>query len=505
MVVKLFLMINFGSLTGQMTAQYVKDQIEQFEKRFCAVKNASREYLQKHVSVKMIASALTSLPADDFDEHKQFLESHLSKIYQAPDHFELFGVLDFHWNYQNYQLLDYLIKKFDLEEIKSEMNIYKEDLQQFRRKTPLKLFCESQKKRDMELPQKFNEMVVKFDWPHNVTLEVVEEFRQEYACHYSLRECAMMLNEIRHGSFIVTWFIPGSIVKKLKANVPVPILRKHFVINLEINGELVYPKTMKKVKDNVHFAGAHPEVLVTQVIEELENADVSTGHRLFSDTKRSSISHIEETEHPCITNCSNFLSVPEMSEIVVNIIAVIAQAKTALESGDVSTGYQLFGDVKKRGVSIMKGTEYLLEQVSAVKKHYKELKTHQEIAALSKQIHHLESVIHAQRGGVSDTRKYLRDVLYFWKVFGQLTEHGIHCATLLQKLSEYLRQHNKQSSLPQHVQTCISSWECIEEKLEKAKDHIVSIDFTCHFCHNSFHGLPHLRDGRFCCSDCITI
>ena len=65
-----------------------------------------------------------------------------------------------------------------------------------------------------------------------------------------------------------------------------------------------------------------------------------------------------------------------MSEIVVkteNVIAVIAQAKTALESGDVSTGYQLFGDTKRSGVSIMKETEYLLERVSAVEKHYKEL------------------------------------------------------------------------------------------------------------------------------------
>ena len=62
-----------------------------------------------------------------------------------------------------------------------------------------------------------------------------------------------------------------------------------------------------------------------------------------------------------------------MSEIVVkteNVIAVIAQAKTALESGDVSTGHQLFSDAKRSGVSIMKETEYLLERVSAVEKHY---------------------------------------------------------------------------------------------------------------------------------------
>lgn len=237
----------------------MQEQIKQFEKRFHALKNASRECLERHkVPVKMIANTLTSLPADDMPDHKLFLESHMSEIYQSPDHFELFGTMDFHWNYQNYHLLDYLIQEFDLEGIKSEMNIYKKDLWQFRKKTPLKLFCESQKKRYIKPPQEFHEMVVKFDWPDKVTLEVVEEFRQEYASHYRLRECAMMLNKVLPGSFIITWLIPVSIVEKLKVKVPVPILRKHFVTNLEISGELVYSKTMKKVKDSMqkHSKGA---------------------------------------------------------------------------------------------------------------------------------------------------------------------------------------------------------------------------------------------------------
>ena len=660
-VVKLSVRIDFGS---QMTIKYVEKQIKRLEKRFHALKKASRECLQRHeVPVKRIVSFLISLPADDVDEHKQFLESRLNDIYygKVTNHSQLFVVLDLYWNYQNYQLLDYLIQDFKLEAIKSDMNMYKKYLQQFRKKTPLKLFCESQRRRHIKPPQEFHKMVVKFDWPDDVTLEVVEEFQQEYASHYRLREYAMMLDVIIPGSFIVTWFIPGSIVEKLKAKVLVSILRKHSVTNLQISGELVYPKPMEKVKDYVQFAGAHPEMseivaknenaiaVVTEVEEALESGDVTTGYRLFGDTKRSSISIVEETEHlpdvlqPSITNFGSFLPTTEMSEIVVkteNVIAVIAQAKTALESGDVSTGYQLFGDAKRSGISIMRETEYLLERVSAVEKHYKELEEaksreigelykketetqqnkegklalmrlkeselqqaqselnsatarldetrrrkeeaerrkrasmvgagvftvltlglgapallgtaafvamaadansdenkakgdiynaktkispcevyvsqyrgeiHQldnEIAALSQQICRLKSEqekIHAQRGEVNDIIKYLRDVLYFWKQFSQLTEHETPLATFLQKLTEYLGQHNKQTtSIPQHVRSYISSWECVEKILEKAKDHI-SINFTCQFCHNSFHSLPHLRDGKFCCSDCFTI
>ena len=183
-----------------MTIQYVQAKIKQFRKRFNALKKSTRECLERlPVPVRRVADALMSLSADDMAEHKQFLESHLSAIYQAPDHSELFGTMNFHWNYLNPQLLDHLIREFNLEGVKGEMKTYKEDLQQFRKKTPLKLFCQSQKKKRIKPPPDFYEVVAEFDWPDDVTLEVVEEFRQEYANHYSLQECAMMLNNVLPG------------------------------------------------------------------------------------------------------------------------------------------------------------------------------------------------------------------------------------------------------------------------------------------------------------------
>ena len=228
---------------------YVQAKIKQFEKRFNALKKSTRECLERRVPVKRVADALTSLPADDVDEHKQFLESHLSAIYRADDHSELFGTMNFHWNYQNPQLLDHLIREFDLEGVKGEMKTYNENLQQFRKKTPLKLFCQSQKQH-IEPPPDFCKVVAKFKWPaaDDVTLEVVEEFRQKYAGHYNLRECAMMLDEVLpKGSFTITWFIPSCIVEKLKVEVPTSILEKYSVTKLEIAGECVYSEVMNKV------------------------------------------------------------------------------------------------------------------------------------------------------------------------------------------------------------------------------------------------------------------
>ena len=231
--------------TGCMTHQYVQTMIASFEKWFNELKKATRECLEKcNISINQIADALTSLPADDVEEHKVFLESHISVLYQAPDHSQLFGTLSLNWNYLSYQLLDHLIKEFDLD-TRNDMESYKQDLQMFREKTPLSTFCDTQKKKWVKPSPEFKEVVVKFNWPQNVTLEVVEQFRQAYANHYNLRECAIMLAAIRSGSFIVTWYIPESIVYKLKGDLPESLFKKYLVMNLEIAGICMF--STKKV------------------------------------------------------------------------------------------------------------------------------------------------------------------------------------------------------------------------------------------------------------------
>ena len=237
-----------------MSAEYVQAKIRRFEKRFKELKIATRESLKrKGVTVEQVADALTSLPADDVEEHKQFLESQsrISALYQATDHSELFAAMTNYWNYLSYHLLDFLIQDFELEGVKGEMETYKADLQRFRMKTPLKLFYKSQKKRHIEPPPKFSKVVAKFEWPDDVTLEVVEQFRQEYACYYSLRECAMMLAVVLPGSFVITWFIPNSIVEKLKMKIPIEVLKKNCIVKLEIAGVCVYPEPTHQVH-NVH-------------------------------------------------------------------------------------------------------------------------------------------------------------------------------------------------------------------------------------------------------------
>ena len=178
----------------------MKKTIEELKTRFRALKKDTRECLEKQrVPVDKVADSLTLLSPDDDDQHKVFAESHVSDLYHAVDIAEQFGTMNSHWNYLDPSLLDHLVRDFNLEEVKGEMETYKSDLGQFRKMTPLTLFCRAQKRKKVRISPDFREVVAEFDWPNDVTLEVVEQFRQEYASHYGLHECAMMVAQVRPG------------------------------------------------------------------------------------------------------------------------------------------------------------------------------------------------------------------------------------------------------------------------------------------------------------------
>ena len=139
---------------------------------------------------------LTSVSPDGDDSHNKMFEKDQEKLYAAADHSVLFGHLNYHWSYLDPSLLTRLVRELELKEVKEKMEEYDLDLQQFRKQTPLSLFCRTQKMKKIELSAEFRKMIAEFYWPNDVTLEVVEQFRQEYASHYKLHEFAMMVNQV---------------------------------------------------------------------------------------------------------------------------------------------------------------------------------------------------------------------------------------------------------------------------------------------------------------------
>ena len=248
-----------------------KDDIKVLKERFNAMKISTVKCLEKiQVSVMAIVHILMSLRIDD---HQVFLEEDEERFYQCYNHWELFGELNFYWNYLSYHLLDHLIKKVSrtyrlltnveeeiaeqsLTDIKGQMRLYKEDLELFRRNMPLLFFCHAEKwhVRVEDPPPGFRAMVVDYNWSNTPTLEDVEIFRQCYVRHYNLREYAMILNSIGpdNVSVIVTWFVPSSAVDLLKKRAP-NVFREFNVSRLEFPGVAGHCVYEAPPKDNVSW------------------------------------------------------------------------------------------------------------------------------------------------------------------------------------------------------------------------------------------------------------
>jgi hypothetical protein len=169
-----------------------------------------------------------------------FSDDQMDVLEKADNQSMLIGQLDYNMDYLSYHLLDSIVDTFGLKEVKAQMANYKSEIIQFRMKTPLALFCRTQKRKRIRLSPGFEEVVAKFDYTTDMTLEDVEQFRLAYASHYKLQEFAMMISAVRPGSFIVTWHVPSCIVEKLKTNVPKGILKKWFVATLTVAGTCVY-------------------------------------------------------------------------------------------------------------------------------------------------------------------------------------------------------------------------------------------------------------------------
>ena len=251
----MFVFIVGDAVVPVTSSDEVKKMINELYMRFNELKKSIKECLTQHdILVSEVADVLTAVSPDGDDSHKMF-EKDVKKLYAAADHSELFGHLNYHWSYLDPSLLTRLVRDLKLKDaVKEKMEEYNLDLQKFRKQTPLSLFCRTQKRKRkrIELSVEFKKMVAKFDWPNDVTLEVVEQFRQEYASHYKLHEFAMMVADARPGSFIITWFIPESIAEKLKGKVPVQTLRKYLVTTLTVAGVCVYCNKTEVIQHDFH-------------------------------------------------------------------------------------------------------------------------------------------------------------------------------------------------------------------------------------------------------------
>ena len=135
-------------------------------------------------------------------EQEKMLEEKLVSLCKSEDHFELFEVLDPYLDYLSYDLLDTLLEKVtplndSFQSVRSEMDLYKQDLQEFRKRTSLELYCQIVPFEKYDHLPNIRKLVVAHRWPNTVTLEDVQMFGEHVTEHsYMFQKLAMMVNSV---------------------------------------------------------------------------------------------------------------------------------------------------------------------------------------------------------------------------------------------------------------------------------------------------------------------
>ena len=96
----------------QPDVRNVKAKIEAFENRFDRMKILTIKCLEEMaMKITTVVYIITSLCAVEQGNYKIFLKENIAKLNQSQDHWALFGILNFHWSFVNYHLLDHFIDK----------------------------------------------------------------------------------------------------------------------------------------------------------------------------------------------------------------------------------------------------------------------------------------------------------------------------------------------------------------------------------------------------------
>ncbi|CAI8044302.1 hypothetical protein GBAR_LOCUS24582, partial [Geodia barretti] len=199
------------------TPKEVEDDIHVLEYKLNCLKKRAIELLEaSKLGVKDVVYELTTLSSSEIDQYKVFLKEKLKELRKSEDYLELFSHLNLHWTYLSPHFLKHLVNNLlPLNGMKSDMEDYMNDLHIFRERMPLDLFCEVGNK-CIEQPDGFQKVVVKFKevkpTKEKLTLQDIEDFRQQYGSSYQLRDFAIMLrDEVKKMSFVLTFFIPDSL------------------------------------------------------------------------------------------------------------------------------------------------------------------------------------------------------------------------------------------------------------------------------------------------------
>ena len=236
--------------------QSVKQQVRELERRFSDLVDCTYEtLLQKNVddNVRSFRSRLLSLDVSRKFEHQKFINEHLV-IIEGTTFDVLLARLNNYWNFLNFDLLECIVDKYEIEDLQCRMKSYVHDLKSFRKATRLCDFIECWPVQGETPPVvDLQEFVIKmnYDWD-NCTLEDLETLKGVITRKFFLPEFALQLKKMVEGSIVITWLIPTPFVMALQEAVESTsseFFMEQKIATITIAGQEWYPSPTGKHVD----------------------------------------------------------------------------------------------------------------------------------------------------------------------------------------------------------------------------------------------------------------
>ena len=178
---------------------------------------------------------LTTLPLSGNFQHTQFLQQAKERIENAKSIKEIFFILENHWNWSNYTLLQLLITKFGDDPLKKELKIYVEELHQFEKATPIEIF--SHVKKGWKHPQYLKKVILTLlNDGTELTLHDVRLLKEDIANKAALEPYAVYLDDIHSSAVVLTLVFPHDGLELFAPALSSDILAKYQITSVVIDG-----------------------------------------------------------------------------------------------------------------------------------------------------------------------------------------------------------------------------------------------------------------------------